>query len=146
MTDASSSPTLADALRAYVDARNTAMMTARRTLNISEMDAKALLFVVDNPGTRATTLRDYLGITGAGVTTLIDRLVSREVVRRDVDEADRRVNRLTATIDIAQEPWCALCRFDEDFKRASSESDASLADQFATFLTGLTATVVGERR
>ena len=146
MRDASSAPTLADALRGYVDARNSAMMIARRTLNISETDAKALLFVVDNPGTRATTLRDYLGITGAGATTLIDRLVSREVVRRDVDEADRRVNRLTATIDIAQEPWCALCQFDEDFKRASSESDISIADQFATFLAELTASVVGARR
>lgn len=146
MSDASSSPTLADALRTYVDARNTAMMTARRTLNISEMDAKALLFVVDNPGTRATTLRDYLGITGAGVTTLIDRLVSRGVVRRDVDEDDRRVNRLTATIDIAQEPWCALCQFDEDFKRASSESDASIADQFAKFLADLTSSVTGSGR
>lgn len=146
MSDVSSAPTLATALRAYVEARNSAMMIARRSLNISEMDAKALLFVVDNPGTRATTLRDYLGITGAGATTLIDRLVSRDVVRRDVDEADRRVNRLTATIDIAQEPWCALCQFDEDFKRLSGESDKSVADQFATFLSELTATVVGARR
>ena len=57
------------------------MMIARRELNISEMDAKALLFVVDNPAP-APDLRDYLGITGAGATTLIDRLAARDVVRR----------------------------------------------------------------
>src|SRR5688500_9599126 len=101
MPDPSSPPTLTEALRAYVEARDAAMVAARRSLSISETDAKALLFVAGNPGTRATALRDYLGITGAGVTTLIDRLVSRGVLRREVDAVDRRVNRITAIIDVA---------------------------------------------
>ena len=45
------------------------------------LGARALLFVVGNPGTRPTALREYLGITSAGVTTLIDRLVNRSLVR-----------------------------------------------------------------
>ena len=115
--------TLRQALRQYLDARNAAMVAARAALGISDIDARALLFVVDNPGTRPTALREYLGITSAGVTTLIDRLVDRSLVRRDVDPDDRRVNRITATIDIAEDPWSVLSRFDDDFDIAVAAAD-----------------------
>ncbi|WP_457099360.1 MarR family winged helix-turn-helix transcriptional regulator [Microbacterium sp. P5_E9] len=125
----------------YLDARNAAMIAARRRLNINEMDAKALMFIVDNPGTRPTTLRDYLGITSAGITTLIDRLVDRGAVRRDIDTVDRRVNRITATIDTAVEPWSALSRFDDEFDTAAGGIDPTRTEELAAILNDLTAAV-----
>jgi predicted ATPase len=145
MPDASSPLTLTEALRAYVEARDAAMIAARRSLSISETDAKALLFVAGNPGTRATALRDYLGITGAGVTTLIDRLVSRGVLRREVDVVDRRVNRITASIDVAAEPWSELRRFDDDFELATVEADRALTDELAVLLATITTATVNAR-
>jgi DNA-binding MarR family transcriptional regulator len=145
MSDSPSSLTLAEALRAYIDARDAAMMIARRTLNISETDAKALLFVAGNPGTRPTALRDYLGITGAGVTTLTDRLVNRGVVQREVDADDRRVNRITATIDIAAAPWSELRRFDDDFELAIVDADHLRTDELAELLATITTATVNAR-
>ena len=145
MPDPSSALTLTAALRAYVDARDAAMVAARRSLSISETDAKALLFVAGNPGTRATALRDYLGITGAGVTTLIDRLVSRGVLRREVDAVDRRVNRITVSIDVAAEPWSELRRFDDDFELATVEADRALTDELAVLLASITTAAVNAR-
>lgn len=146
MANDSPALTLGQALRQYLDARNAAMVTARSTLGISDIDARALLFVVGNPGTRPTALREYLGITSAGVTTLIDRLVSRSLVRRDVDPADRRVNRLTATIDMADDPWSVLNRFDDDFDVAVGAADQDLVGNSAALLASLTATVTAPRR
>ncbi|MFB7892897.1 MarR family winged helix-turn-helix transcriptional regulator [Microbacterium sp. NPDC056044] len=138
--------TLGVALRRYLDARNAAMVTARASLGITDTDARALLFVVGNPGTRPTALREYLGITSAGVTTLIDRLVSRSLVRREVDPFDRRVNRITATIDIAEDPWSALNRFDDDFDVAVDAADQTRVGDSAALLAALTAATVGARR
>ncbi|MGW9588548.1 MarR family winged helix-turn-helix transcriptional regulator [Microbacterium sp. NPDC055455] len=137
--------TLGQALRQYVDARNAALITARASLGISDIDARALLFVVGNPGTRPTVLREYLGITSAGVTTLIDRLVDRSLVRRDVDPADRRVNRITATIDIAEDPWSVLNRFDDDFDIAVAAADTRLVGDSAALLHALTTATVSTR-
>lgn len=146
MANDTSALTLGEALRRYLDARNAAMVTARSSLGISDIDARALLFVVGNPGTRPTALREYLGITSAGVTTLIDRLVDRSLVRRDVDPSDRRVNRITATIDIAEGPWSALNRFDADFDVAVGAADQAVVGPSAALLQSLTAATVAARR
>ncbi|MFC8682073.1 MarR family transcriptional regulator [Microbacterium ureisolvens] len=145
MADDTRALTLGEALRQYLDARNAAMVTARASLGISDIDARALLFVVGNPGTRPTALREYLGITSAGVTTLIDRLVNRSLVRRDVDPDDRRVNRITATIDIAEDPWSVLNRFDDDFDVAAGTADQALVGDSAALLAALTTATVGTR-
>jgi DNA-binding MarR family transcriptional regulator len=134
------------ALQNFVDARNAALLEARRGLKIGELDARALLFVAANPGSRPTQLRGYLGITSAGVTTLIDRLVERGAVRRDVDADDRRVNRITVTVDLAELPWSTLTRFDTDFDGAIAEGDPDESQRFATALEGYTTTVVGMPR
>ena len=84
-------PKLRTALGRYVQARSTALAEARRELSIGEGDAKALLFISDNPGCRAADIAAYLGITAAGVTALVDRLVERRTVKREYDDADRRV-------------------------------------------------------
>ncbi|MGP3535670.1 MarR family winged helix-turn-helix transcriptional regulator [Microbacterium sp. RD1] len=138
MTARASDPSpLRRALHRYVDARQAALLEARRVLGVNELDARALLFIAANPGTRPTALRDYLGITSAGVTTLVDRLVVRNAVRREVDPEDRRVNRLSLTVDLATEPWSALTRFDTDFDAVVGEGDADESSRFATALDAL---------
>lgn len=118
-SDVSQAPVsdLGRALLAYCEARRAAAAEARRALSLNEQDARALLFVAQNPGARPSHVRDHLGITSAGVTTLIDRLVQRGAVRRDLDEDDRRVNHITAIIDLDAEPWNALRAFDDAVER-----------------------------
>jgi DNA-binding MarR family transcriptional regulator len=132
------STALAQALQRYMDARSAAMLKARRTLKVNEMDARALLYIADSPGTRPSNLRDYLGITSAGVTTLVDRLAERGAVRREVDAADRRVNRLTVTVDLASAPWSALRMFDDAFSAAAIAANPLESSRLAAALDALT--------
>lgn len=145
MTDEAVIPGLRRALTDYVRARATALTTARRALGIGEGDANALLHIAANPGIRPTQLREHLGITAAGITALIDRLVDRGAVRRDIDPSDRRVNRISLTIDIAVEPWVQLTRFDDDFDVALLDHDEIETLRFAELLDALTAVTVGRR-
>jgi DNA-binding MarR family transcriptional regulator len=137
---------LRQALRNYVEARQTALTEARRVLDINELDARALLFVADNPGARPTRLREYLGITSAGVTTLVDRLERRGIVRRDIDPKDRRVSHITLTMNLDAEPWSALTRFDRDFEAAIAASDAGDTAELAAALDALTTSVIESGR
>ena len=115
------------------------MLKARRALKVNEMDARALLYIAGSPGTRPSTLRDYLGITSAGVTTLVDRLAERGAVRREVDAEDRRVNRLTVTVDLASAPWSALRMFDDAFSAAAIATNPTESSRLAAALDALTA-------
>ena len=146
MADPRSPSPLRQALSRYLDARSTALAEARRALSIGEGDARAVLFIAENPGTRPTKLRDYLGITSAGVTALIDRLVERDIVRRDVDPEDRRVSRITLTVDISADPWSSLTRFDDDFEGAVAAGDLEQTQLLAEFLESLTESTVGTTR
>jgi DNA-binding MarR family transcriptional regulator len=132
-------PPLTAALLRYVEARTSALNAARHALGVNELDARALLHIDAHAGTRPGDLRDYLGITSAGVTTLIDRLVERGAVRRDVDAADRRVSRLTAVADLRAEPWSVLTRFDDAFSAAIAEGDLGDAERLAGALDAYTA-------
>lgn len=145
-SDAPATPGLAFALQQYVEARAAALLLARKELKIGELDARALLYIADHPGARPSALRDYLGITSAGVTTLIDRLIDRGAVRREVDAEDRRVNRISVTIDLSDAPWSALTRFDRDFNAAIDAGDQRALAGFATTLAALTATTTGVGR
>jgi hypothetical protein len=143
MTEPQGEPlTLGRALREYVEARSAAMLSARKQLRIGELDARALLFVVDHPAARARDLGDYLGLSSAGTTTLTDRLVSRGVVRRDPDVQDRRVVRLTAVIDIDDEPWSALRGFDDAFAAAIDGGDQAACDDAAELISGFTTSAI----
>jgi DNA-binding MarR family transcriptional regulator len=133
------------ALLAYVQARSDAISRARRELGIGEGDAKALLHIAANPGIRPSQLRDHLGITSPGVTALIDRLVERGIVRRDLDPHDRRVNRISVTVDLAEEPWAGLTRFDTAFDDVVSAGDEEEAARFAELLESWTASTNGSR-
>lgn len=132
---------LSRALLAYGEARRTAAAEARRVLSLNELDARALMFVAENPGARPSHVRDHLGITSAGVTTLIDRLVQRGAVRRDLDDDDRRVNHITATVDLDAEPWCHLRAFDAGIENAVADldpADAAIAARVIGQLIGAT--------
>jgi DNA-binding MarR family transcriptional regulator len=146
MTDHSDIPALRRALSGYLEARSGALLAARQALGIGEGDARALLRIAESPGIRPTQLREFLGITAAGVTALIDRLVERGAVRREVDPDDRRVNRITLTIDLAEEPWEQLTRFDTDFDAAILAADAVETDRFAALLDELILTTTGRPR
>jgi DNA-binding MarR family transcriptional regulator len=142
-SEAAPTSELSRALTAYSAARNDALVAARKELRISEVDARALLFVVDNPGVRPTALRDHLGITSAGVTSLVDRLVERGLVRRDSDAEDRRGNHITAIIDLTEEPWSALTAFDRRFESAVHARLGARSDELAALLTRLTEEIAG---
>ena len=133
------STALAQALQRYMDTRSAAMLKARRALKVNEMDARALLYIAGSPGARPSNLRDYLGITSAGVTTLVDRLAERGAVRREVDAEDRRVNRLTVTVDLASAPWSALRMFDDAFSAAAIATNPTESSRLAAALDALTA-------
>jgi DNA-binding MarR family transcriptional regulator len=136
---------LGRALERYIDARGAAMLRARRTLKVNEVDARALLYIARRPGTRPGMLRDYLGITSAGVTTLVDRLADRGAVRREVDADDRRINRLTVTVDLESAPWSQLTMFDDAFAAAAIASDSPEAGRLAVALDALTASAAHAR-
>lgn len=121
-------------LLAYGEARRIAGIEARRELAVNELDARALLFVADNPGARPSHVRDHLGITSAGVTTLIDRLVQRGAVRRDLDDEDRRVNHITAIVDLDAPPWSLLRDFDGRIDAAVEAMDPAEAERMASLL------------
>lgn len=137
------SSALVVALRGYLDARATALLAARKELGINELDARALLHLVDHPGTKPSELRTIFGLTSAGVTVLTDRLVDRGIARRDPDPADRRSVRLSATIDLGEPPWSALTVFDSGIESAVGELDAAEADRIAELIGGLTRRAVG---
>ncbi|WP_295852647.1 helix-turn-helix domain-containing protein [uncultured Microbacterium sp.] len=132
---------LGRALLSYGEARRAAAAEARRELSLNELDARALLFVAENPGARPTHVRDHLGITSAGVTTLIDRLVQRGAVRRDLDEEDRRVNHITAIVELDTPPWSQLRAFDAAVEEAIAELDPDDARRVARLLTHITPSV-----
>ncbi|GAB3155339.1 hypothetical protein GCM10027058_27500 [Microbacterium neimengense] len=137
-SEAAPTSKLSRALTAYSAARNDSLVAARKELRISEVDARALLHVVENPGVRPTALRDHLGITSAGVTSLVDRLVERGLVRRDSDAEDRRGNHITAIVDLAEEPWSKLTEFDRRFESVVDAQLGSRSDELAALLTRLT--------
>lgn len=139
MTEHDSTTTADQALQRFTDARNAALIAARKALGVNEVDARALLYIAANPGTRPTHLRDHLGITSAGVTTMIDRLAGRDVVRRDVDDEDRRVNRISLAIDLTAEPWSALTRFDLRLAAAAESLGAEESARFGATLNELVA-------
>jgi DNA-binding MarR family transcriptional regulator len=134
------------ALSVYTQARADALSIARRELGLGEGDAKTLLHIAGNPGIRPTQLRDHLGITSAGITALIDRLVDRGIVRRDVDTEDRRVNRISVTVDLGDEPWSQLTRFDDDFDLEVGGIDEAQSDSFTELLESLTTATVERGR
>ena len=128
MTESVASP-LASALEEYVTARSEALAAARKELRVSELEARALAAIGATPGIRPSVLREHLGVTSAGVTTLVDRLLERDLLRRELDVDDRRVNHIYLTIDLETAPWSGLRRFAGLVEEAvRAEEDASAVE------------------
>jgi DNA-binding MarR family transcriptional regulator len=66
-------------------------------LDLTAGQATALLFLADLPGAALGTLAAGLDTDLATTSTMIDRLMSAELVRRETDPADRRRALLYAT-------------------------------------------------
>ncbi|WP_271985509.1 MarR family winged helix-turn-helix transcriptional regulator [Pseudoclavibacter terrae] len=127
---------LSPALIALAEARQAAQHEARRSLGIGEMDARALAFLAQNPGSRPSALRAHLGLTSAGVSTLCDRLIERGTIHRDTDPSDRRASLLTVTVDLSSSPWNRLNAFDRSLEAAlAAEADPATLQRIAELLT-----------
>ncbi|WP_295839818.1 MarR family transcriptional regulator [uncultured Microbacterium sp.] len=126
------------ALDAYVAARDEAVAKARRDLGVSELEAAALAFIAEEPGIRPSNLRVHLGVTAAGVTTLVDRLIGRGLLRRELDAEDRRVNHIHLEIDLDAEPWVALRRFPREVEAAVASEPPEVAEAAAEMLNRIT--------
>lgn len=129
------------ALSRYAHARAASFADARRRLGIGEGDAKALVYIAEKPGVRAADIAGHLGITPAGATALIDRLVERGVATRQFDATDRRVIRILPAVSLQEEPWSALCQFDDEFDRIVRSHDDARVREFADLLGELTEAV-----
>lgn len=126
------------ALDDYVTARDDAIAKARRDLGVSDLEAAALARIGEEPGIRPSVLRGHLGVTAAGVTTLVDRLIGRGLLRRELDEQDRRVNHIYLEIDLDAEPWVALRRFPREVASAVASEPADVARAAAEMLARIT--------
>lgn len=127
------SPLMA-ALALYCWERDDAAARARKQLGVNELDAKALAYVGLNPGVRPSELASHLGVTSAGITTMVERLVRRGILRREADEADRRVNHIHLDVDLEKEPWSQLAHFQNTFRTIVQQLDPKLEEDLATFM------------
>ncbi|MDQ1135884.1 putative DNA-binding transcriptional regulator [Microbacterium sp. SORGH_AS 1204] len=129
---------LMTALDDYVAAREEAIAKARRDLSVSELEAAAMSCIAEEPGIRPSNLRVRLGVTAAGVTTLVDRLIGRGLLRREFDADDRRVNHIYLEVDLAAEPWVALRRFPREVESAVEAEPDDVARAAAEMLARVT--------
>ncbi len=129
---------LLSALDDYVVMREAVLAQARRDLGVSELEAAALARIAEEPGIRPSNLRGHLGVTAAGVTTLVDRLIGRGLLRRELDAEDRRVNHIHLEVDLDAEPWVALRRFPQDVDAAIRDEPADAVAAAAALLTRVT--------
>jgi DNA-binding MarR family transcriptional regulator len=136
---------LSTALDAYIEARRSAEAATRAELRLSETEVRALLRISQEPGIRPSVLRDHLGVTSAGVTTLVDRLVERGLLRRELDTEDRRVNHIHLEVDLSAMPWAQLDRFARDLDDAVEAEPEATANAFAEALQRITRAVRARR-
>jgi DNA-binding MarR family transcriptional regulator len=133
--DTHDAPSLMGALRFYLREHAKAASAARKRLRLNELDAKAIAFVAANPGSRPSDIRDHLLVTSAGVTALVDRLVQRDIFRRELDTSDRRVNRIHLIVNLDEAPWCELEQFDTSCSEATRDLDERTQRSLAEVLT-----------
>lgn len=81
---------LSDAMRSFQGAIDRFDVEAAGRLGVGRNDWRALRILVENGPQAPRALGAALGLTSGSVTTLIDRLEARGLVRRDRDPADRR--------------------------------------------------------
>jgi DNA-binding MarR family transcriptional regulator len=85
-------------------------------LDMTPMQARALLYVPRNEGIRQVTLAELLDIQPITLARLIDQLVTEGLVERRADPKDRRANTLFLTEQAT--PW--LIAIDKEIQRVRS--------------------------
>ncbi|MEN6480781.1 MAG: MarR family transcriptional regulator [Anaerolineaceae bacterium] len=65
--------------------------------NLSASQINAMFFLIDYPNSSMNSLSAKLGISRAAVSQLVEHLVRRGLVNRQVDQQDRRTKRLSLT-------------------------------------------------
>lgn len=107
-------PALDQAMRSLHRAIERFEGEAAAKLGIGRSDWRALCLVIDNGGLAPRALGAALGLTSGSVTTLLDRLEGRGLVRRMPHPTDRRSLSLEATararetIEASREPLAAI--------------------------------------
>lgn len=77
---------------------------------------------------------------------MVERLVRRGILRREFDEADRRVNHIHLVVDLEKEPWSQLARFDTTCRQIIGHLDPQVEADLAAFLTHTTAAARDDAR
>ena len=93
-------------------------------LDMTPMQARALLYVSRNEGIRQVTLAELLDIQPITLARLIDQLVTEGLVERRADPKDRRANTLFLTEQAT--PW--LIAIDKEIQRVRSKALQGLSE------------------
>jgi DNA-binding MarR family transcriptional regulator len=72
-----------------------AQMRRQRTLGLTVAQFRALGYVGRHAGASLSALAEHLGLTPPATSRLVDGLVARQMVRRELSPADRRAVKLT---------------------------------------------------
>jgi DNA-binding MarR family transcriptional regulator len=70
---------------------------ARAAEKLNPSDLAALLFIGDHESCIISNVGDYLGLTATTTSSLVDRLVRKDLVTRSRTEENRRIARLALT-------------------------------------------------
>jgi DNA-binding MarR family transcriptional regulator len=105
-------------------------------LNLPAADSLALFHLANEP-LRSSELADRLGLTPGSVTSLVDRLIARNLARRIPHESDRRVVLVEMTEAGHAESWEALQHFITTVVRISARRSPEESTIIGKFLTEL---------
>ena len=72
-------------------------MRSRRAPDLSIPQFRALVFLYRQPGSSLSEVADYIGLTLPSISKMIDKLVTRRLIRRTACSQDRRCITLTLT-------------------------------------------------
>src|SRR5690349_2361445 len=72
-------------------------MRRRRPSDLSVPQFRALAFIRRHPGTSLSEVAEHLGLTLPTMSTLVDNLVSRDLINRETNPENRRRVNLTLT-------------------------------------------------
>jgi len=108
-----------------------AEMRRHRTPGLSVPHFRVLAFLNRNEGASLSEVAEYIGLTLPSMSTLIDGLVTRELVTRQTSPSDRR--RVTLALTARGKSTLAAAR---------RETQAQLAESLATLTATERATVV----
>ncbi|MGN1056034.1 MAG: MarR family winged helix-turn-helix transcriptional regulator [Comamonas sp.] len=79
-----------------------------QALDLKPSEFAALSLIADNPGASQKQIAEAIMISASNMTALMDKLLARELIRRESDAADKRLALLYLT-DQGQALWTQAC-------------------------------------